>query len=92
MRVVWTEPGLDDVFEISDYLQGVNPVAAVKVTRTLRMAANGLTAFPHRGRRVRGTEMREIGTKYPYLIRYRVEGEAVYILRIRHTARRPTKP
>ena len=53
MQVVWTEPALDDVFEISDYLQTLNPQAAIKVTRALRMAANGLSDFPHRGRRVR---------------------------------------
>ena len=92
MQVVWTEPALDDVFEISDYLQTLNPQAAIKVTRALRMAANGLSDFPHRGRRVRGTDMREIGTRYPYLIRYRVIDQTVLILRIRHTARRPTKP
>ena len=37
--------------------------------------------------------MRElISHSYPYIIRYRIEGERVIILRIRHMARRPTHP
>jgi addiction module RelE/StbE family toxin len=92
MQVIWTEPALDDVFDIFDYLQDENPPAAVKVVRAIRIAANGLADFPDRGRRVPGTDMREIGTKYQYLVRYRVMGQTVFILRIRHTARRPTMP
>ena len=36
--------------------------------------------------------MRELATCYPYVIRYRVDGKTVVILRIRHTSRRPTTP
>jgi plasmid stabilization system protein ParE len=36
--------------------------------------------------------MREITTVYPYIIRYRVELGLVFILRVRHAARRPTAP
>ncbi len=36
--------------------------------------------------------MREQVTAYPYIIRYRIDGDKVYILRVRHGARRPTKP
>jgi plasmid stabilization system protein ParE len=31
-------------------------------------------------------------TVYPYIIRYRIVGNTVRILRVRHTARRPTSP
>jgi len=92
MRVVWTRPALTDLLAIFDYLNDLNPSAAVKVTRTIRLTANCLVIFPNRGRLVRGTEMREVTTKYPYLIRYRIDAEAVVVLRIRHTARQPTFP
>jgi plasmid stabilization system protein ParE len=36
--------------------------------------------------------MRELVTCYPYIIRYRVQGDIVMILRVRHTSRRPTNP
>jgi plasmid stabilization system protein ParE len=48
--------------------------------------------FPYRGWAVSGTTMRELVTSYPYIIRYRVVRDQVRILRVRHTARRPTNP
>ena len=36
--------------------------------------------------------MRELVTVSPYIIRYRISGEEVLILRVRHSARRPTNP
>ncbi|HEX3990971.1 MAG TPA: type II toxin-antitoxin system RelE/ParE family toxin [Acetobacteraceae bacterium] len=37
-----------------------------------------------------GTDTRELVTAYPYIIRYRIVGDQVRILRVRHTSRRPT--
>ena len=62
------------------------------VAETLRDEGNGLVIFPHRGRLVPGTNMRELVTSYPYIIRYRVDGDTVVILRVRHTSRHPTNP
>jgi plasmid stabilization system protein ParE len=37
--------------------------------------------------------MRElVSHSYPYIIRYRIEGDTVFVLRVRHTSRRPTNP
>jgi plasmid stabilization system protein ParE len=59
----------------------------------LLVAGNSLERFPHRGRRVPGTEMRELVTIYPYIIRYRVTRNGlVRILRVRHAAQQQTKP
>jgi toxin ParE1/3/4 len=66
--------------------------AAAVVALTLRDEGNGLVNFPHRGRPVPGTTMRELVSAYPYIIRYRIDGDSVVILRIRHTSRRPTIP
>jgi toxin ParE1/3/4 len=48
--------------------------------------------FPHRGRPVCDTSMRELVTVSPYIIRYRVASDTVNILRVRHASRRPTRP
>jgi plasmid stabilization system protein ParE len=64
----------------------------MRVAEVLRDAGNSLEYFPYRGRPVPGTEMREPVTSHPYLIRYPVDGDDAVILRIRHTAQRPTKP
>jgi addiction module RelE/StbE family toxin len=91
-EVVWTDTALANLQVIRAYIRQFNPAAAVKVAQSLVEAANSLSRFPHRGRPVRDTTMRELVTSYPYIIRYRVAGERVIILRIRHTSRRPTIP
>jgi plasmid stabilization system protein ParE len=62
------------------------------VANAILAAGNSLNTFPRRGRPVGNTKMREILTLYPYVIRYRLSGNTVFILRIRHNARRPTTP
>lgn len=49
-------------------------------------AASDLAVFPHRGR-LAGMNLRETTVVYPYIIRYRVEGDCVVILRVRHGMR-----
>jgi toxin ParE1/3/4 len=92
MQVVWTEPALDGVALAYDYIFEFNPRAAMHVADTLRTEGDSLEHFPHRGRPVPQTNMRELISSYPYIIRYRIEGDRVIILRVRHTARRPTTP
>lgn len=64
----------------------------MRVAETILTEGNSLVTFPNRGRPVPGTTMRELVTSYPYIIRYRVQGNDVVILRVRHGARRPTNP
>jgi toxin ParE1/3/4 len=92
MQVVWTEPALDGIVLAYDYIFEFNPRAAMHVADTLRVEGDSLEHFPHRGRPVPRTNMRELISSYPYIIRYRIEGDRVVILRVRHTARRPTNP
>ena len=92
MRVVWTRTALRGVWRAYDYIADFNPHAAAHMAEALLAAGDSLVNFPHRGRPVRGTSMRELVTVSPYIIRYRVTDERVTILRVRHTARKPTKP
>ena len=92
MKVIWSDMALDQLEVIGAYIDQFNPGAAAKVADQLIAAGNSLERYPHRGRPVPGTMMRELVTGYPYIIRYRVVGDTVRILRVRHTARRPTKP
>jgi plasmid stabilization system protein ParE len=75
-----------------DTIHDFNPSAAARMADALFKAGDRLVSFPHRGRPVRGTAMRELTTVSPCIIRYRVGRDAVVILRVRHSARRPTKP
>jgi toxin ParE1/3/4 len=83
---------LDGIAFVYDYIFEFNPHAAMHVADALRAEGDSLCHFPHRGRPVPRTSMRELISSYPYVIRYRVEGDRVIILRVRHTARRPTNP
>ncbi len=92
MQVIWSPSALRQVERIFDYLVEFNPRAAAEVANGLIAAGDSLASFTHRGRPVPNSDMRELVTSYPYIIRYRVAHDAVRILRVRHTARRPTKP
>lgn len=90
MRVVWTHAALRGVWRAYDYIVDFNPRAAARMAEALLQAGDSLANFPHRGRLVRGTDMRELLSVHPYIIRYRIAGDDVVILRVRHTSRRPT--
>jgi addiction module RelE/StbE family toxin len=88
--VVWSKSALTHLTAIRAYIEQFNPHAAGNVAVAIIEAGNSLAIFPYRGRQVPGTENRELLTIYPYIIRYRVVGTVVRILRVRHTSRQPT--
>jgi len=91
--VIWSPTAVAQLRAIRAYLAQFNPKAAEELAADLLATGNSAEIFPHRGRPVPGTEMRELTTKYPYIIRYRVMRDGtVRILRVRHTSRRPTNP
>jgi toxin ParE1/3/4 len=92
VRVIWSPAALRHVVHAYEYLEDFNPSAASTLAEALLTAGDSLENFPHRGRPVPGTDMRELVTAHPYVIRYRIVQDTVCILRVRHTARRPTKP
>ena len=92
MRIVWTRTAARGIQRAYDYLLDLNPRAAARVAEALRDEGNSLVLFPERGRPVLGTQCRELVSAYPYIIRYRIDGDTVVILRVRHTSRRPTNP
>lgn len=86
MRIVWTDDAVGNLEAIVTYVATFNPAAAQRLAERLVAVADSLTEFPHRGRDA-GEGRREMTTVWPYILRYRVEGERVIILRIRHGAR-----
>jgi len=91
--VIWSPTAVAQLQAIRIYITEFNPRAADAVATHLLAAGSSLEHFPHRGRAVPRTTMRELVTSYRYIIRYRVARDGtVRILRIRHTSRRPTDP
>jgi plasmid stabilization system protein ParE len=75
-----------------DYVFDFNPRAAAELAKSLIATGDSLVSFPYRGRLVPGTDIRELVTVYPYIIRYRIVRDQVRILRVRHTSRQTTPP
>jgi plasmid stabilization system protein ParE len=92
MQVVWTDTASLGIEHAYNHIADFNPDAAARVAASLRAAGNSLETFPLRGRPVPGTALRELVADYSYIIRYRVSGDTVFIMRVRHAARRPTNP
>jgi plasmid stabilization system protein ParE len=84
VRVVWTRTALRGIWRAHDYIADFNPHAAQFMLDALFAAGDGLADFPHHGRTVPGSVLREMQTVRPYVIRYRLAGEDVVILRVRH--------
>jgi toxin ParE1/3/4 len=87
-RVIWTDEARANLLAIRAYIAQFSPLAAQQFSLRLIAAAEDLAENPDRGRSV-GNGRRELALIRPYLIRYRAEADVVFVLRIRHAARRP---
>lgn len=85
-KIVWTNEAIEHLEAIVTYVSVYDPAAAERLGRRLIELADSLAEFSDRGRDA-AEGRREMTTVWPYILRYRVEGERVIILRIRHGAR-----
>ncbi len=88
-RVIWTQPAVDDLLEIVEYISHDSKFYASAVAREIYETAESLTIFPLRGRVVpefAHDDIREIFSQSHRII-YRVESERVAILAIIHFSR-----
>jgi toxin ParE1/3/4 len=85
MKIEWLPVAERNRDQQLDYLAERNPGAAVKMGDAIDFAVGQLADHPHLGRagRVRGSrELVVSGT--PYIVAYRIEADAVVILRLLH--------
>lgn len=85
-RVIWSGEAIDNLDRIIAYIEQFNPLAAQRLGQRLRNAADALENISERVRIV-APGIRQLAAVRPYLIRYRIDGDTVYILRVRHGAR-----
>jgi len=87
MRLRWTHPAAEDLYNIVRYIQQDDPAAALNVAETLYQGCGSLQQFPRLGRRGRIAGTRElVFAGLPYIVVYRLGEKAVEILRIYHGA------
>jgi toxin ParE1/3/4 len=89
MRIRWTEPASRDLTQICDYLSKEDsPATARRIAVLIYERILRLKEFPELGRPGRKANTRElILTDLPYLAIYRLQDDAIEILRILHGAR-----
>jgi addiction module RelE/StbE family toxin len=93
MNVVYAPRALRDLESIAAYLLERNPAGAINVLGAIKSSIDTLSFFPQIGRLLDNAGHRRVPIlRYPYLIFYRVAGDELLILHIRHTSRRPIDP
>lgn len=85
-KLAWKKQARADLLEIVQYIAQDNPDAAEKLADEIEAKATKLRENPKLFRvgRKRGT--RELVAHPNYLIIYRIQGETIEILRVKHTA------
>jgi plasmid stabilization system protein ParE len=93
MRVQYSPRARDDLIAILIYIEHRSPQGARNVARALRKTIELIGEFPQSGRLAgeQGTRVLPVG-RYPYSIYWINEGDEVWIVHVRHTARRPWNP
>jgi len=86
MRVILTAQAVADLRSIRSYVSQDSPRAADRLGRQLVEACETLTTHPNRGRQGLEPGTREYVAISPYVIAYRVQPDAVYVLHIWHGA------
>lgn len=89
MQLRWTEQAIADLTQIADYLFETAPERASALILSIYEAASKLLVFPRRGRLGRKAGTRELVlAPLPWLIIYRVTGDAVQVPRVLHGAQK----
>ena len=80
-----------DFDEILAYIAEENSAAAVRVHQAIFRTIDLIGVRPHVGtRNARASALRSLLVpRYPYRVHYTLRGRDIWILHIRHTARRP---
>lgn len=89
MRVIYAPAALRDLERLRRLLRETNPTAARRAGRIILEATQALGAYPQMGRLIDDlpVQFREWPIDFGdsgYLARYRIEGESVVILALRH--------
>jgi toxin ParE1/3/4 len=89
MRARYTRRALADIEHIFAYLDERSPAGAVSIKKALRRAIQPVETFPSGGQLSdwKGLRQRPV-SPYPYTVYWKVEGEEVWVVHIRHAARR----
>lgn len=85
MDVVWTKWAAADLHQVRRHIRSQNPSAAERTGERIESATMQIARHPDIGRKGEVSGTRELVIPgLPYIVVYRVSGEAVQILRVFH--------
>ena len=87
MILKWTSKALSDLARLYEFLAPVNKLAAARAVQQLTKAPTILLTNPRIGEQLFQFEPREVRRILAgqYEIRYEIQGETIYVLRLWHT-------
>lgn len=87
IEIHWTSKSASDIVRLYEFLSPVNRDAAARVVQSISKAPDILLSHPRLGEKIAGFEPREVRRLLvgDYEMRYEVQGENIYILRVWHT-------
>jgi toxin ParE1/3/4 len=88
-QIIWTEPALNDLDEIAEYIALDKPSAAKNFVRDVFEKVDRLKQFPDSGRKppeLKKTRYKEIIVK-PCRVFYRKDGEKIHIVHLMRSER-----
>ena len=87
MKLNWTSKALSDLVRLYEFLAPVNKPAAARAVQALTKAPTILLTNPRIGEQLFQFEPREVRRILAgqYEIRYEIQGETIYVLRLWHT-------
>lgn len=90
MPIRWSQPAVNDLTAICDYLQRQeSPALAHNVASAVYDAVQSLARFPKKARAGRVAGTRELVVqRYPYVIVYELRSNAVIVLRVLHCSQK----
>ncbi|CAH2398902.1 type II toxin-antitoxin system RelE/ParE family toxin [Mesorhizobium escarrei] len=90
MKVRFTRQAFAEREAIFNYLEERSPQGAYSVTSRIQAGISRLAEFPESGHATDIPDVRVLFIgHYPYKVFYRARADAIEILHIRHTSRRP---
>jgi len=89
MRVEWSEPALQDLENLRDYIAKDSPVYAQQFIEKIFEAVTRLTTFPELGRLVPEADRPDVRELifHSYRIIYCLKNDAVFIVTVLHGSR-----
>jgi toxin ParE1/3/4 len=87
VKVKWLPSAEDDIDNIVDYIDPVNPAAARKMIMRIQQAVERLQPYPFVSRQGKVPHTRElVVNRTPYIVVYAVEQDQIVVQHVLHTS------